>query len=180
MAGSYTHAVAVFLLFTVYCFTFSTCSDIWKQAVDDSEDGSLITNTWRATKKAITETVLNKCGEGADCFFTTGVGLCYETSGAALLISSATCDGSKLREARLMLMCHHRGLVKTWFSCLSACKEHSGWLSGHRWLPPWGCWFQTSLELRIKTKQNKKKAARWKWRFDRHLKYLYVQLVDMP
>lgn len=110
-------------------------------------------------KKQSQKLLLNKCGAGADCFFTTGVGLCYETSGAALLISSATCDGSKLREARLMLMCHHRGLVKTWFSRLSACKEHSGWLSGHRWLPPWGCWFQTSLELRIKTKQNKKKAA---------------------
>lgn len=77
----------------------------------------------RHVTTTISETAFNKCGAGANCFFTTGVGSRYRTSRAALLISSATCDGSKLQEVRLMWMCHHRGPLNTWFICLSAAKE---------------------------------------------------------
>lgn len=86
------------------------------------KDASLIANRRHVTT-TISETAFNKRGAGANCFFTTGVGSRDGTSRAALLISSATCDGSKLQEVRLMLMCHHRGLLMTWLICLSAAKE---------------------------------------------------------
>lgn len=100
-------------LFTVHLF--------WHMK-KGSKDASLIANRRHVTT-TISETAFNKRGAGANFFFTTGIGSRYGTSRAALLISPATCDGSKLQEVRLMLMCHHRGLLKTWFICLSAAKE---------------------------------------------------------
>lgn len=106
-------------LFTVYCFTPAPALTYEKKG---SKDASLIANR-RHVITTISETAFTKRGADANCFFTTGFGSRYGTSTAALLISSATCDGSKLQEVRLMLMCHHRGLLKTWFICLSTAKE---------------------------------------------------------
>lgn len=87
----------------------------WK-AEDDSEDAVLI-NSRHVTAR----TAFLIDAEQAAIFFFPQWELGYVTKQAeqhSSFISSATCDSSEfqvLQEARLMLMCHQWGFLKTWF-----------------------------------------------------------------